>query len=628
MKKLLKKLLSCAMAMTMTLGVLTATGTAFAEQTENDVKLDVSKSKQATNLDSSFESRVTLSLPSAEYRGDLDVVFVLDGSTSTDKGNLAGSAAGLLDQLAGMQNLTVKAALVIFGGSVPVLYGKGSKLEIISGTAGNEYLTSLKKELTNGEYGKVAGRSGSNLQAGVKEAQRILDADIAVASSDKYMILLTDGGARMWVNEKGDAMSQGFRQNDAESVSWGQQQDFTSRYIEESDPMSPRTFADVWSAGNTDSNSNFAKYAMTQAQAEQSGAWKNAADWGTVCKGGYYPSLEVATYYAAKSIIAAGKSAQVIWVDYPYHDGKYAEYTNSFKSWLANNGYITRYDSTETTTTTTTTTTASSAIQTASIEQSVAVALKATSANVTFAANNVNSTGETGTSSIGIFEKVKDQLVQVVAAGSKVIDYMGYVENDYNMDFINDIGKLELTVNGSALNKTKISNNSYGFGKNEDGSDSYRYVLTYTRGTAAGDEYFTWEIKEAITKDMKVQLTYSVKLTNPKSASGTYGTYDAYGTNNFSGLYTNNQSVLTPVDSNGEKRPEEEFAKPTVSYTVRSGGKSYPTPTPHSGGSSSGNTYSWCTYPTPTPVPVAVVLPKTGDMTILQQILGLFGLEY
>ena len=605
MKKLLKKLLSCAMAMTMTLGVLTATGTAFAEQTENDVKLDVSKSKQATNLDSSFESRVTLSLPSAEYRGDLDVVFVLDGSTSTDKGNLAGSAAGLLDQLAGMQNLTVKAALVIFGGSVPVLYGKGSKLEIISGTAGNEYLTSLKKELTNGEYDKVAGRSGSNLQAGVKEAQRILDADTAVASSDKYMILLTDGGARMWVNEKGDAMSQGFRQNDAESVSWGQQQDFTSRYIEESDPMSPRTFADVWSAGNTDSNSNFAKYAMTQAQAEQSGAWKNAADWGTVCKGGYYPSLEVATYYAAKSIIAAGKSAQVIWVDYPYHDGKYAEYTNSFKSWLANNGYITRYDSTETTTS------ASSTIQTASIEQSVAVALKATSANVTFAANNVNSTGETGTSSIGIFEKVKDQLVQVVAAGSKVIDYMGYVENDYNMDFINDIGKLELTVNGSALNKTKISNNSYGFGKNGDDSQyPYRYKLTYTRGTAANDEHFTWEINEAITKDMKVQLTYSVKLTNPKSASGTYGTYDAYGTNNFSGLYTNNQSVLTPVDSNGKIRPNEEFAKPTVSYTVRSGsgGRYYPTPTP-------------------TPVPVAVVLPKTGDMTIWQSILSFFGIE-
>ncbi len=44
-----------------------------------------SKSKTATNLDNNFESKVTLSLPSASYKGNLDVAFVLDGSTSTKK---------------------------------------------------------------------------------------------------------------------------------------------------------------------------------------------------------------------------------------------------------------------------------------------------------------------------------------------------------------------------------------------------------------------------------------------------------------------------------------------------------------------------------------------------------------
>ncbi len=604
MKKLLKKLLSCAMAMTMTLGVLTATGTAFAEQTAteetaNNVKLDVSKSKQATNLDSSFESRVTLSLPSAEYKGNLDVVFVLDGSTSTDEDNLARNAAVLLKELNEFENLNVKVALVIFGGSTPILYnGSGEGLVPLTGDS----LSTITGVLTDKSYDGKPGRSGSNLQAGVKEAQRILDADTAVASSDKYMILLTDGGARMWVNDKGEALFQTYAPNG--SILWNSNEDFYQRYIEPG-KTELRGFDAVWNAGNTDAD--FAKYKMTEEQSKEEDAVSKAANWDTVLNDDdYYTALEVSTYYAATSIKEAAEKCHVIWVDYPYHDGKYAEYTNSFKSWLATNGYITRYDSTETTTTTT----ASSAIQTASIEQPVAVALKAMSTSVTFTANNIDSTGGTGTSSIGIFEKVKDQLVQVVAAGSKVIDYMGYVANDYNMDFINDISKLELTVNGSALNKTKISNNSYGFGKNEDGSDSYRYVLTYTRDTAADDEHFTWEINEAITKDMKVQLTYSVKLTNPKSASGTYGEYDAYGTNNFSGLYTNNQSVLTPVDSNGKIRPNEEFAKPTVSYTVRSGsdGRYYPTPTP-------------------SPVPVAVVLPKTGDMTIWQSILSFFGIE-
>ena len=51
-----------------------------------------------------------------------------------------------------------------------------------------------------------------------------------------------------------------------------------------------------------------------------------------------------------------------------------------------------------------------------------------------------------------------------------------------------------------------------------------------------------------------------------------------------------------------------------------------PTVTPSGGGSSSGgNTYSWYT-PSPSPVPIAVVLPKTGDMTIWQSILSFFGI--
>ncbi len=51
-----------------------------------------------------------------------------------------------------------------------------------------------------------------------------------------------------------------------------------------------------------------------------------------------------------------------------------------------------------------------------------------------------------------------------------------------------------------------------------------------------------------------------------------------------------------------------------------------PTATPYHG--SGGNSYSWYTYPTPTPSPVPALpaLPKTGDMTIWQSILGFLGL--
>ncbi len=57
-------------------------------------------------------------------------------------------------------------------------------------------------------------------------------------------------------------------------------------------------------------------------------------------------------------------------------------------------------------------------------------------------------------------------------------------------------------------------------------------------------------------------------------------------------------------------------ASPTIAPTIA------PTATPYHG--SGGNTYSW--YVAPTPTPALPVLPKTGDMTILQRVLAFFGL--
>lgn len=48
-------------------------------------KWTISKSKTATNLDSNYESKVTLSLPSAEEKLDSDIVFVVDKSESSEK---------------------------------------------------------------------------------------------------------------------------------------------------------------------------------------------------------------------------------------------------------------------------------------------------------------------------------------------------------------------------------------------------------------------------------------------------------------------------------------------------------------------------------------------------------------
>lgn len=480
------------------------------------IQRDLSKSKEAINLDAYFESRVTLSLPAGDYKGDLDVIFVLDGSTSTDAADLVSNAAGLLDELIKFENLNVKVSLVIFGGSTPLLYNG----ELVPLTA--ESLNTLKSVLVDKSYDGQAGRSGSNLQAGVKAAQQILNADSAVADADKYMILLTDGGARMWVNENGESMSQTFIQYNASSVSWGVNQDFTSRYIEEANPKPLRDFEEVWAVGSTN-ETFFARYALSQSESQQSDAYSKAASWNTVCldeDGAYYPSLEVATYYAATSIIKAAENAHVIWVDYPYHSNAYKEYTDSFKAWLACHGYITRYDS-----------------QTIKGDK--------------------------------IFAKVKDQLTYLLDAGSYVVDYMGYVEGDYNLDFVNKAESLTLTVGGLEKTVVDLGSKSYGFGNLLD-NGHYEYELTYYPADD-GDEYFQWNINVPVTKDKPVKLAYTIKLINPKSIPGTYGVYDQFGENNGASsynLYVNNRATLTPIDSNGHKGTSEDFKKPSVSYTV------------------------------------------------------------
>ena len=516
MKKFKSTLMLLVLSLAMVLNVAPMSVFAASADRTNG---DISKSKEATNLDSNYESRVTLSLPAGDYAGSLDAVFVLDGSTSTDAQDLASCASNLMKALAEYQNLNVKVGLVIFGGSTPILYTSDNLLDFSDESNVNQ----LVQEITDKSYDGKSGRSGSNLQAGVKEAQKMLKADSSVDDSDKYLLLLTDGGARMWVNDSGKSMSQTYYQNNGKNVSWGSNQDYASRYIEKNPQPEIRKFSEVWEAGN--SNPDFAKYAMTEADAKKAEADEKAvgADWETVCDtdSSYYPSMEVATYYAATSIIEASKKSNVIWVDYPYHSGQYKEYTDSFKSWLASNNYITRYDSTQ-------------------------------------------SDAET------IFSDVKDQLTYLLDAGSTVVDYMGYVKGDYNLDFINKSDTLTLTVGGEKKAVTQLGENSYGFGDKLD-SGKYEYELTYSPADD-GEEHFQWDINVPVTKDAPVQLSYTVRLVNPKTIAGTYGVYDKYGENNDGSasydLYTNNKATLNPVDSNGKKGVSEDFKKPTVSYVV------------------------------------------------------------
>lgn len=163
------------------------------------------------------------------------------------------------------------------------------------------------------------------------------------------------------------------------------------------------------------------------------------------------------------------------------------------------------------------------------------------------------------------FTAIQNDIYYLLDAGSRVEDYMGYVEGNYNFDFVNDASKLSMKVGDEVLAAETISENEYGFGQTENG---YAYTVTYKKGNGQDEEHFTWNINVPVSNFAPVQLNYTVRLVNPKTEAGTYGQYDADGTQGYQELYTNNSAVLYPVDSNNESGAEEEFQKPTVSYTV------------------------------------------------------------
>ena len=112
------------------------------------------------------------------------------------------------------------------------------------------------------------------------------------------------------------------------------------------------------------------------------------------------------------------------------------------------------------------------------------------------------------------FNKIQNDILYAVSAGSTVEDQMGDA-----FDFVP--GSLKLTVGGTEL-KSKANGNMTYFGDDVENlsENNCRFKVLYAPDTDA----FVWTINENVSNFAPVQLTYTVKLTKPETAPGTYGT--------------------------------------------------------------------------------------------------------
>ena len=164
------------------------------------------------------------------------------------------------------------------------------------------------------------------------------------------------------------------------------------------------------------------------------------------------------------------------------------------------------------------------------------------------------------------FSDIQQEILYAVGAGSTVEDKIGDA-----FDFVP--GSLKLTVGGTELESKADGNVTY-FGDRAENlnEENFRFKVQYAPDT----ETFVWTINENVSNFAPVQLTYTVKLTNPETAHGTYGVEDLNGEKTLSeaeaekALFTNAYAVLNAKNSAGAPVKVQEFPKPSVSYTVKS----------------------------------------------------------
>lgn len=463
---------------------------------------DHSKNKTATEFDKDFNSRVTLSLPSAEKELVSDVVFVLDKSSC--KEDVTDNALKMLANLGASVKNTgakIKVGAVQFAGRAVVSCGLTELTEEAIAEGGV-----IEKGLTEPKIS-----DGTNLQAGLLEAQKMLAADTDVEDSRKYVIVITDGLTRQFLSEDGklmaiyNAYNGDFKNVGAIPTSW-----CVANNIPDG----------VYDIPGGDWDEYFAKVKENVAKDKDTYAHDYDVH-GPTPTGDKIPE----TYVPAEGnslTYALCLDRAIYEADKVYSDLKDAKY----------HCYAVFADTPEVTT---------NDLGKAFVEY-------------------LNG------GAVLDFGAIKNDIYYLLAAGSQVVDIIGQGKdnkgNDYNFDVAN-LENMTITVGGVELKKEKISDNEYGFGDVRDGIYDFK-VTYYPEDVADADgenrEHFVWDINVPVSNFAPVQFSYDVQLTNPQKVKGTYT------------VATNVKAVLTPVDSNKVPGKPETFPVPELTYEVKGGG--------------------------------------------------------
>ena len=544
LKDALKRIAVIGATMALTLGMAAPATTALAADLAGEVDPSAAleqNQKTATELDKNLETKVTLSFPGKREAEPSDVVFVLDKSGASAQMDIYKQAKEFLSQIsqkAKDDGLDIKVGVVLFNkvGNI-----QQPLTDVVTGY--DDILSAMNSEVHH----------GTNMHAGLLAAKSILDADTAVKAENKHVILISDGATYLYCKDG----------------------DFTKPYT--------RSFGSVeginWMGGIWEWQSR--EYHLNNA-------WKKFSDGSNFIFSQAMKSPEKLGEYLAYYRDQYENNSEKNWAQYDY------EYTDD----AANNG---------TTNPIPVDVTAPCNIDVAfwSTDDTFQSMVNAGYDMNVYYKNAADFDGQvflqylTRNSNNGKldtdFAEIKAKLVDKIAAGSTVEDFIGA-----DFDFINDPAKISLTANGEKLNPEKIDDTTYGFGKKSDGT--YRFTLKFQAGE---DEKLILTLNEAASPSKPVVLEYSERLVNVPTEPGVHT------------LNVNESAVLHPIDGNGVSGDDYEFPVPTVEYTVPEPEQKPEEPKPGESTKPSADN-------TKKPVKKAKGgVPKTGDATMPAAVAGL-----
>ena len=476
-----------AIAMSVPVAPAFATDTAASGQT---TALEQNQ-KTATELDENLETKVTLSFPGKREAEPADVVFVLDKSGASAQKDIYNQAKFFLEEVktkAQADGLDIKVGVVLFNrvGNI-----QQPLTDVVTGY--DNILTAMNSSLS----------SGTNMDAGLLAAKSMLDADAAVKAENKHVILISDGATYLYC-KNGDYTKP-----------------YTRSFGDPTKQVNPET-----GAAYTGTNGMGGIWESQRREYNTKNTWKQFSDGSNFIFSQAMTSPkklgEYLAYYREQY-----QNSDKNWAQYDY------EYTASAAVFGTSNpipidvtapcNIDVAFWSTDDT---------FQSMVDAGYDMNVYYQnisdFKDGKVFLQYLTRNSNN-GQLDTD----FKKLKAKLIDKIAAGSTVEDFIGN-----NFDFVNDVSKISLNVAGEDLAPEKIDETTYGFGKRADGT--YRFTLKYTAGE---NEKLVFTLNEAAMPAKPVVLTYSEVLVNKPTEAGTHS------------LKVNESATLHPVDGYGKRFP-------------------------------------------------------------------------